>query len=137
MIRVSNLARLCCTVCTALFASACVTSTSEPPTGREVFETHCAACHGPLGEGDGPVAATLRVVTPNLRTLNMRYGSDFPEDQLASFIDGRDLPAAHGAREMPVWGQVFAFTESIVPGAEEPTVRIESLLDYLWTLQQP
>ncbi len=27
--------------------------------GRELFAVHCAKCHGPLGHGDGPTAATL------------------------------------------------------------------------------
>jgi mono/diheme cytochrome c family protein len=27
--------------------------------GRLLFEASCATCHGPLGRGDGPVAATL------------------------------------------------------------------------------
>lgn len=137
MIPRSSLSVLPCTISIALLTSACVTSIPESPTGREVFETHCAACHGALGEGDGPVAAAMRVTVPNLRTLNERYGGDFPEDQVASYIDGRNLPDAHGGREMPVWGEVFAFTESLVSGAEEPAVRIESLLDYLRTLQRP
>ena len=102
-----------------------------------MFETHCAACHGLLGEGDGPVAATMRVPVPNLRMLDERNGGAFPEDQVASYIDGRNLPEAHGERSMPVWGRVFAFTEAIVPGAEDPTMRIASLIAYLRTLQSP
>ncbi len=27
--------------------------------GRELFQTHCAVCHGPQGRGDGPAAAGL------------------------------------------------------------------------------
>ncbi len=100
-----------------------------------MFETHCAACHGPRGEGDGPVAPTLRVPVPNLRTLNERYGGDFPADEVARYIDGRDLPQAHGERYMPVWGVIFEVTRDIVPDAEDPQTRIEALIAYLRTLQ--
>lgn len=34
--------------------------------GRELFETHCVACHGAGGLGDGPRAADLPVATANL-----------------------------------------------------------------------
>ena len=125
------------TVSIGLFTSACANSPSQPPSGQQVFETHCAACHGLLGAGDGPVAATMRVSVPDLRGLVERYGGAFSEDQVASYIDGRNLPDAHGERAMPVWGRVFAFTEAIVPGAENPALRIQSLLDYLRTLQYP
>lgn len=29
-------------------------------TGRLVYETHCAVCHGPSGKGDGPGAHVIR-----------------------------------------------------------------------------
>jgi putative copper resistance protein D len=35
--------------------------------GRALFATHCAACHGPRGGGDGPAAATLGRRPPDLR----------------------------------------------------------------------
>lgn len=118
-----------------LLASACATSTLERPSGQQVFERHCVACHGPLGEGDGPVAAAISGTVPNLRTLNERYGGDFPADEVASYIDGRNLPDAHGDRYMPVWGAVFEATERLVSGSEGPTTRIEALVDYLRAIQ--
>jgi len=35
--------------------------------GRALFATHCAACHGVAGAGDGPAAAALRPRPPDLR----------------------------------------------------------------------
>lgn len=96
---------------------------------------HCVACHGPLGEGDGPVAAVLAGTVPNLRTLSERNGDKFPADTVASYIDGRSFPAAHGARMMPVWGEVFDGTSQLVTGAEGSQTRIEGLLAYLRELQ--
>ena len=43
-----------------LLGMGCSSRTLEEPSGREVYLRHCAACHGELGTGDGPVAASLR-----------------------------------------------------------------------------
>lgn len=124
------------TACGLLLA-ACATTSPESPAGAQVYATHCAACHGPTGVGDGPVAESIAVPVPNLRLLDARYGGAFPEDAVAGLIDGRNLPDAHGARQMPVWGLVFAATEGIVPGADTPATRIDALIDYLRTIQNP
>jgi mono/diheme cytochrome c family protein len=111
---------------------------SEPvraPSGAETFATHCACCHGPRAEGDGPVAATLSVNVPNLRTLSQRNHGQFPTDAVASYIDGRNFPAARGTRNMPVWGPVFDTTGRLIAGGESSTQRIESVIDYPRGLQ--
>ena len=121
-----------------IFLSAgCSTAPTSPaPTvsGAATFATHCAACHGPQGEGNGPVAATLRVPVPNLRTLTQRNGQ-FPTEWVASKIDGRSLPPAHGDRAMPVWGSVFDTTGRLIVDAGNAEQRIESVIDYLRELQ--
>jgi hypothetical protein len=89
-----------------------------------------------LAEGDGPTAATLRASVPNLRTLSERNGGTFPTDAVASYIDGRTFPAAHGTREMPVWGPVFSVTQELVRGAESPEQRIAGVVAFLRELQQ-
>ena len=121
----------------ACLASACATSRLEQPSGERVFATHCASCHGPMGEGNGPVAPAFNIAVPNLRTLNQRYDGDFPANEVARYIDGRDLPDAHGERQMPVWGYVFEATETIVPGAEDPATRIAALVEHLRSIQYP
>lgn len=104
------------------------------PTGAELYMNHCAACHGADGEGSGPVAATMRVTVPNLRTLAMRNDGTFPQDAVAAYIDGRTPKAAHGDRQMPVWGDVFRGPEQ---GTAERTVRrrIAALVEFVKTLQ--
>ena len=119
----------------AIMLSACAASRPAPPSGAETFATHCIACHGPLGEGDGPVAAVLSGMVPNLRTLSQRNGGEFPAETVASYIDGRSFPAAHGARMMPVWGEVFDGTTRLVNGAEGAQTRIEALVAYLRGIQ--
>ncbi len=127
---------------TGALACACASQSSpqlsaraEQPSGAATFATHCASCHGPLAEGDGPVAAAISGTVPNLRTLSQRNGGTFPADAVASYIDGRDLPAAHGARLMPVWGSIFDATSRIVVDAETAEQRIAEVVEYLRTLQ--
>ncbi|HEY3516482.1 MAG TPA: cytochrome c [Gammaproteobacteria bacterium] len=106
----------------------------NPASGAATFATHCAACHGRRGEGDGPVASTLSVRVPNLRTLAQRNG-EFPTEWVASKVDGRDLPSAHGDRAMPVWGSVFDTTGQLFVGAENSKERIDALIEFLLELQ--
>jgi mono/diheme cytochrome c family protein len=56
-------------------------------TGARIFLNHCAACHGEQGEGGGPVAATMNVAIPNLRTLAARSDGTFPADAVTAYID--------------------------------------------------
>jgi hypothetical protein len=76
----------------------------------------------------------MRAGVPNLRTLAQRNGGVFPADAVTAYIDGRDLKAAHGDRQMPIWGDVFRGPEQ---GTAERTVRrrIAAVVDYVATLQ--
>ncbi len=115
--------------------AACSATPTRTVTGADTFATHCASCHGPQGEGDGPVAATMRVTVPNLRSLTERNGGQFPTEAVATYIDGRNMPAAHGDRYMPVWGGVFATTEELIEDAESPEQRIDAVIEFLLQLQ--
>jgi hypothetical protein len=81
------------------------------------------------------VAATLSVNVPNLRTLSQRNQGQFPTDAVASYIDGRNLPIAHGTRNMPVWGPVFDTTGRLIAGGETSAQRIQRVIEYLRELQ--
>jgi mono/diheme cytochrome c family protein len=112
---------------------ASVAALAAEPDGAKLFMNHCAACHGPLGEGDGPVAGSMTIAVPSLRTLAMRNGGVFPEDAVAAYIDGREPRAAHGLRQMPVWGDIFLVAER---GEEDVTAaRIKILVWYIAELQ--
>ncbi len=107
---------------------------AENDTGTRLYFNHCAACHGESGEGDGPVAASLHVMVPNLRTLAQRSDGVFPADAVRAYIDGRSLKAAHGDRQMPIWGDVFRGPEQ---GTAQRTVRrrINALVEFIAMLQ--
>jgi len=106
------------------------------PEGAQLFARHCASCHGPVGEGDGPVAEAMVISVPNLRTLSARSDGQFPRDAVMRYIDGRDLPAAHGDRVMPVWGDTFAATAEDADSADDVArERISAITAFVEQLQ--
>jgi hypothetical protein len=44
----------------------------------------------------------------------------------------RDMPVAHGSREMPVWGPIF---HALDPNDRLNRVRIANIVDYLASIQ--
>jgi mono/diheme cytochrome c family protein len=120
----------------AALLCACASQPRPPPTAADTYVTHCASCHGMRGDGDGPVADVIRGEIPNLSTLSLRNGGEFPADRVASYIDGRSLPPMHGSRTMPVWGTVFDATTRLVVDAESAGPRIADIVDYLRSLQR-
>ncbi len=106
---------------------------APPATGRELFQTFCASCHGASAGGDGPMAAQLKRQPPDLRRLQSQNRGQFPAALLERIIDGRQI-AAHGTQSMPVWGDVF-FRE---PGVNRGDVeaRIDALVEFLRSIQE-
>jgi mono/diheme cytochrome c family protein len=106
--------------------------------GAELYVQYCASCHGDEARGDGPAAGALKTRPADLTRIAARRDGAFPEGELARFIDGRFALAAHGSREMPVWGERFG--ERIPEaGVSEEVVRgrIVVLLEYLRSIQRP
>jgi mono/diheme cytochrome c family protein len=104
--------------------------------GRVLYLRNCASCHGVKGDGRGPVAPALKTPPADLRLLSHRYGDPLPEDQIARFIDGRADIAAHGPRDMPVWGeQVWKYPEGKGPSGQV-TSRVADLVAYLESIQK-
>ena len=75
-----------------------------PTDGAKVYAAYCASCHGLKGLGDGPVAASLKIPTPDLTTLTRRNQGQFPSSRVAESIKGETSTQAHGSADMPVWG---------------------------------
>jgi mono/diheme cytochrome c family protein len=105
--------------------------------GKDDYDSHCAACHGSSGAGEGPYTRVLNVTIPNLTTLSKRNGGVFPYSHVFETIDGRlELPA-HGTRNMPIWGQEFSYKKRTLNPNPEAFVRakINALVLYIHRLQ--
>jgi len=109
------------------------------------FRRYCAQCHGMSGTGDGPVAPALKKKPANLTLLSKNNGGVFPEKEVRDFIDGSQTSAAHGSREMPIWGDAFRLrTASESAGMntgvigltqQQVNAKIEGLVSYVKSIQ--
>ena len=107
---------------------------TSPASGKEMFMSYCAPCHGKSAKGDGPAAAALKQPPADLTQLAKRNGGKYPTDQVTSVLRGQTKLAAHGDQEMPVWGPVFW---KMSQGKEElVTLRIANLNRYVESLQE-
>ncbi len=77
----------------------------DTEAGAELYDLHCAVCHGAEARGNGPLAPALLLQPPGLRDLTERHGA-FPTLRVVSRIDGRDPLVSHGS-PMPVYGPFF------------------------------
>lgn len=104
------------------------TPASDP---KRMFNTYCAVCHGTEGKGNGPAAASLAKAPADLTRISARNGGRFPEVRVTRYIAGLDEVAAHGSREMPMWGDLFRSLDR-----DTAQIRIAALAGYIKSLQQ-
>lgn len=103
-------------------------------SGSEMYKTYCAVCHGTDGKGKGPAAEALKVPPSDLTVLAQKNGGKYPALRVAAIIRGEEVLAAHGSKEMPVWGHLF-WTMSRGHEAEVQQ-RIANLNQYIESLQK-
>jgi mono/diheme cytochrome c family protein len=106
---------------------------TSPASGQEMFMTYCATCHGKDAKGNGPAAPALKKVPSDLTKLSARNAGKFPEMKVYNVIQGDPEVAAHGSKDMPVWGSVFS---SMAHGNQaEINLRVSNLTKYVESLQ--
>jgi mono/diheme cytochrome c family protein len=122
----------------ALFAHAQHVNTvpikyTSSSSGREMYTSYCAACHGSEGKGNGPAAKSLAVAPTNLSSLARMNGGKFPSQHVVSVLKFGSSVPAHGSAGMPIWGPLF----NSLPGSTTSTEqqRISNLTRYLETMQ--
>jgi mono/diheme cytochrome c family protein len=133
-------------VAISVFAAAQQTPAESSPTlkhvpitntpsnsGKEMFSSYCAVCHGSEGKGNGPAASAMKNNPTDLSALTQKNGGKYPDAHVASVIRGQANLPSHGNADMPVWGPLFS---SISQGHEgQVQQRIANLVDYIGTLQ--
>ncbi len=102
--------------------------------GSDLYKTYCATCHGLDGKGGGPMAPALTAHVPDLTHIARRNHGRFPLERIERVISGEeDTTAAHGSREMPMWGPIFSQIEFDL---DLGRVRIHNLAKYLEQMQE-
>ena len=104
------------------------------PSGQQIYQQFCAACHGLDAKGNGPAASRLKTPPPDLTTLAKRNMGKFPYDYVAGVLRFGPGPSVHGSSDMPTWGPIF----QIIDKNNEQAVRqrIKNLSAYLASLQE-
>lgn len=125
--------------CAAQFSGYAVAQ--DPKIGESEYLQHCAACHGLSGLGDGPIGQFLKTPAPNLAMISERNGGKYPVQKIYEIIDGSSVVAAHGTRDMPLWGDRYR-KESDPQTPDQASLandqaqqRVLSLVYYLGTMQ--
>lgn len=119
--------------------------------GWAEFKASCASCHGQDGKGNGPISGQLKVPPADLTILAKKNNGVFPVGAVYEAIDGSKLVAAHGTREMPIWGERFNPIMNLPHTVDPPydaldpardlregivRARILAVIDYLNRIQQ-
>jgi mono/diheme cytochrome c family protein len=101
--------------------------------GALLYRNYCATCHGMAGKGNGPAAPALKTAPPDLTVMAKNNDGIFPELKVLHVLEsGPDL-AAHGSKDMPIWGPIF---RSMGPDRSLGHLRQVNLTDYLKSIQE-
>ena len=106
-------------------------------SGQEMYVAYCAACHGKDGRGDGPAVKALKTPPPDLTALTKNNKGTFPEMHVYNAVSGdAAMPAAHGEKDMPVWGDLFMSRCGANPPVAEVHQRLRNITKYVESLQK-
>ena len=117
--------------------AACVPQ-EETHSAKADFADYCAACHGPEGKGDGPLAGDLAKKPADLSLLAQRNKGTFPTTKVMAQVWGYTGKKGDGI--MPDFAPLLE--GNLVPydggdGIETPTpTRLVALAEYLKALQK-
>jgi mono/diheme cytochrome c family protein len=73
-------------------------TTASLARGKQVFENVCAVCHGPAGQGDGPIIGRF----PNPPSLTAARAKAYPDGRIVHVIArGQGIMPSHAAQVLP------------------------------------
>ena len=101
-------------------------------SGSATFRTYCTVCHGTSGRGDGPAAKALTKPPADLTQIAKRHGGKFSAADVRMTITGETTLAAHGTRDMPMWGPVFRSAD----GDPASQLRLRNVVAYIEKMQE-
>lgn len=102
-------------------------------SGKEMFQSYCAVCHGKDATGNGPAASAMKTPPTDLTQLAKNNEGKYPSAHVAAVLKGQASTPSHGSQDMPIWGPLFS---SISQGRESQVQqRITNLVNYLQGVQ--
>ena len=109
-----------------------VTQTS-PTSGKQMFSSYCAPCHGVDGRGNGSYAPVLKTPPTDLTVLTRNNHGKYPDSHIAAVLqNGVEVPS-HGTPDMPVWGPILGKMSQ--GNTQDRLLRISNLSRYVESLQ--
>ncbi len=109
-----------------------VTKTS-PTSGRQMYSSYCAPCHGVDGRGHGPAAVALKTQPTDLTVLSRNHHGKFPDAHIVSVMQFGSDVQAHGSADMPVWGPILSHMSA--NNVQDKQLRISNLSRYIESIQ--
>jgi mono/diheme cytochrome c family protein len=106
---------------------------TNPTSGKQMYTSYCAPCHGVDGRGNGPAASALKTAPADLTGLAKANHGKFPDTHILTVLKfGSEMPS-HGSAEMPVWGPILGRMGQV--NSQDKDLRMTNLSRYLETLQ--
>jgi mono/diheme cytochrome c family protein len=104
-------------------------------SGKQMYTSYCAPCHGVDGRGNGPAAVALKQPLTDLSALSRNNGGKFPAVHVISALRFGASNPAHGTAEMPVWGPILSNMDRAAANSNVKELRISNLSRYVKSLQ--
>jgi mono/diheme cytochrome c family protein len=106
--------------------------------GKQLFQQHCAVCHGIHGNGDssyesGTYLPPRQPPAADLTALSIDNGGVFPADRVRNAIQCSAPIAQHGTPEMPAWGNAFYDLKSRPKEYEKRVREITAFIESIQT----
>jgi len=104
-------------------------------SGKQMYISYCAPCHGVNGRGNGPAAPAMKVPPTDLTVLSKNNQGKFPAYHVEEVLRFGSELSAHGSAAMPVWGPVLTRVDTNDTDHSKEALRISNLARYIETLQ--
>lgn len=106
-------------------------SKTSPTSGKQMFTSYCAPCHGVDARGNGPAAAALKMRPTDLTGICKKNHGRFPDTHIISVLEFGPTP--RGSAEMPAWGPILGKMNQA--NAQDKVLRINNLSRYVESIQ--
>ena len=106
---------------------------TNPTSGKQMYTSYCAPCHGVDARGHGPVATALKTPPVDLTALARANHGKYPDTHILSVLRFGSELTSHGSAQMPVWGPILGKMGPV--NSQDKDLRMANLSRYLETLQ--